>query len=100
MTWMPWAILSGLVLEAISHLIERYAVHQTESCQAFPPFRVFQYGTFIADYQEPRKRAWFFEMKLPSWQWVRHDYDRRVGWGQLRIAWTSERGWLAEYVVP
>lgn len=98
MTWMPWAILSGLVLEAISTLIERYAFHQPAQWQVPPPFKVFQYGTFIVDYKTGR-REWFFEMKLPSWQWVRYDYNRRVGWGQLRLVWTSERGWWWEYVV-
>jgi hypothetical protein len=90
MNWTPFAILGGLVLEGICALIERHAV-RGHPRKANPPFRVFQYGIL-----EPG--VWFFVMKLPSWQWALVDYGRRLAWCQLQVAWTSESGWMHQYV--
>lgn len=92
MTWMPWVILSGLVLEAISALIERYAVHLKE-WEVAPNFRVFQYGT-TQDWMDPKVRRWFFAIKLPSYQLQPCDYGRGpMVWCQLHVVWFEGEGW-------
>lgn len=97
MTWMPWAILSGLALEAINAWIERHAVHVAEN-EVHPPFRLWQYGTrwsYGPEYivRWPIEKRWFFLLKLPSWQWGKLDYGRRMGWMQLVLVWESDKGW-------
>lgn len=88
MTWTPWAILAGLVLEAISAWIARHAVHP-EPYEAMRPFRFCHWGTL----PEPHHRPWFFAMKLPIYQWNLVDYGRRQGWLQLHLVWIEHEGW-------
>jgi hypothetical protein len=99
MKWMPFAILGGLALEAISAMIERHAVTVPMNFES-PPFRIFQYGVMLDSWSHSARvrRVWFFVMKLPSWRWDKHDYGRQQGWQQLEVAWTGDRGWIAEYV--
>jgi hypothetical protein len=95
MTWMPYAILGGVLLEALTALIARYAAH-LDVFEIHPEFRLFSYGTRTTYYSPADgrpSREWFFILKLPSWQYGQFDYSRRWGWLQLCWIWTSTNGW-------
>lgn len=98
MRWLPFAILGSLVLEAISALIERYAVHVGQH-EVIPEFRVFQYGYIWNDWPHVgREREAFFILHLPSYDWQLVDYRDRWGWCRLYVMWTSTSGWRTGYV--
>lgn len=97
MTWTPWAILAGLVLEAISAWIERHAVRVDEHTM-HPEFRFIQWGSHVNGdhgvwHMGTDRWRWFLMIKLPSYQWGRTDYGRHWGWWQLCLIWEEGNGW-------
>jgi len=100
MTWMPWAILSGLALEAVNAWIERTAVHVFEY-QLIPHFWVWQHGTMSVEFDSRIQRERFFMLKLPSWKLIPSDFGRGpMVWAQLTLVWTSTDGWAHSDYYP
>jgi hypothetical protein len=89
-TWMPIAILGGLLLEGLNALIARFAVH-VDRHEPMPRFRLFQYGTLVSG--DTNTPEWFFAWKLPSYEWGRIDWGRKEGWLQRVVFWADRRGW-------
>lgn len=85
------------MLDLVQLWLARYAV-EWHDFEARPPFRFVLYGHQIVTYSQRPGRYAFILIKLPSWQWGRHDYGRRWGWQQLHVGWQSAQGWLFDYL--